>query len=276
MLDTAGVIAKLFDQLKLGKPAYDRTSKKQSFDLLVYAKKINSPIDPITPVPHFTFKAEEYPITQEELDRAPYILPESRYGYVTSETPRCQNASKLKGVNQELYKIGLGAGVAKSKAVYKCKYFALSYWHPSHYLGKVRKSKPALLILVNNSSIMNTHGIKEHIPADMQSSFHPFKLSFNRNLYRKLLKSSFMKLYLADNALVKNWDGLYRFSCDLFPVNDVEKAEFEYHLKSALSKVKRLDINMLKEDGKHADKSIPWYKVAKVCRKFNLPLLKPE
>lgn len=214
----------------------------------------------------FRFNIEDYPITKDELNRAPSDFPDSIYPIIkATEEPICTDYRKLKGPNNDLYSLGMLRGLIKQKPIHKCKWFSFNYFHSTTYAGKILKSRPAVMIICHNFSIFNTNlNVKGALPTSVQNRAYVFKYAINRTRMKKLYRKKFLDLYLEDKEYAKTFDGLYRFTCGLYPRTDDDIEDLIVNLKTCLRKVSNLDLD---KAFKENDRKLPIYEINKIFTK---------
>lgn len=174
---------------------------------------------------------------------------------------RPKSGSEVKGVIDDLFHAPFTRNLL-TKSIYSCKFFSLAYYDKTHYLSRISKSSPA--IVVNYSHFNFNKKIKfDNLPERLQKSALPFTYSTCRSKMRKIIRNFFWCVYSADDAtgnkLRKKYDGLYIFQSLQFPISSEEKLEFEKNIKECLTLVSNLKIENLENKSKLAEKKVNWW-----------------
>ncbi|ESX02817.1 hypothetical protein KL918_002411 [Ogataea parapolymorpha] len=226
--------------------------------------------EPIQKVPWFHFDPKKYIITQQDLDSAPGQVPDSPLGYVTKDTPIAANYQELRGVQSSLYSMAMDTRIGRVKPVYKCDYFALTYYPKSYYMGQIRKSRPGVMLQFDNHAFLNTLAsrrvkIDKNLSKDA-ANYYPFILSVHRTKTSKFYRKTFFEHFTANN-MIEKWDGLYRFQLYLRPVLKKDFENLEFHIRKSLEYVRRCRASP------EPKARMDWTKINSVSEVYGLPPL---
>lgn len=217
------------------------------------------------PIKKFVFDAKKYKISETELENAPYEFPDSTVPLVSSNTKVCTDYKQLKGVNNDLYIIAILKGISKKKAIYRCDWFTLTYWHSTSYFGQITKSKPGVMVQCQSTTSFNSKKpVKGEIPTILLNRAHPFKFAVYRTRMKKLLRMKFMNIFNDNETLRQKYHGLFRFYTYIYPETEEDIKKFEADLEKALVRVSKLDITELDQEAEQINSKIPWYDVNKI------------
>lgn len=243
-------------------------SQKDSIDLSImpFSKPFDeTTLPPFKPIERFRFNGEDFKVTDKEISSAPSEFPESRFPIVTKSSPLCTDYKMLKGVNSDLFSIYMMKGSVKSKSLHKCKWFVFQYFHSTSFLGSIMKSRPGVLVTCHNSRVFNFDGqVRGKLPALIQNSSYPFKFAVYRTKLKKLLRKHFLELYLKDTDFAERYDGLYKFSANLYPKTEADVNDFVTNLKTCLRKVRKIDLDILEKQYELENSKMPWRDINKV------------
>lgn len=185
--------------------------------------------------------------------------------------------SMIKGVNEELYSIAFSSRVVHSKPHFNCKWFQVTYFDPQHYISKIAKSSPSLLVTFSNNNIFNQQ--KPINMNDVSSKFHnvafPFKLATGRHRMKKMLRERIFETYNKDPQLFDMFGGSLKFTLKLYPHAPEQEKEFNACVHKALQTIFCVPREKLMEDVKLYDRKIPWRATEKIMAKFGKKALKP-
>lgn len=230
----------------------------------------------IIPVEPMKFNESDFEISDSTLRKYPFNIAVSNNPLINKETEPVKTYKRLKGVSYELYKIAFSS---VSKPIFKSNLFYLTYYHPNHFISKIRKSKPGIWIsaqtnLPYNNETLITKGKNSNSNSNSNNNLNksPFKLAVNRTKLRKLTKKLFFKNYLELNAP----DGFYNFKFKKFPKDEKDQELLKLDIKKALNQIKSTDINIFLNAVKFADNRIDWKLVDSTCKKFQLSKILPQ
>lgn len=250
-----------------------KPASEQQLDLIQFPQTAALVLPDYKPIGRFTFNKKAYIISEDDLKKAPSDFPESKFFIFQNikNEKICTNYKELKGTNNDLYSIAMARGLTKQKPLHKCKWFVFNYWHSSTYVGKIIKSRPGILIVCHNHKIFNTETtLKGKIPSDIQNTSYPFKFAVYRSKLKKLMRKHFLNLYLKNMNFAKTFDGLYNFSCSMYPRTNEELTDFIQNLQICIDNVSQLDLNKIQKLASKDNAKIPWYEVRRVFSRNNM------
>lgn len=223
------------------------------------------------------FELPKFEFDDEKLKNMPIAaFPDSIYPPGTRTIP--ENASMIRGVNEELYSLGYASGIINFKSHFNCKWFQVVYFHPLHYISKIAKSTPAILVSFANNNIFNQE--KSINLNDVHNRFYnsafPFKYATGRHKVKKLMKEEIFNIYNRDPKLFTEYGGVYKFTNKLYPKTQEDIDDFNNCIRSALDLIFNIPATKLLKEVKDADAKIPWNSVDKVFSKFNVESIKPN
>ncbi|OWB65321.1 hypothetical protein B5S30_g645 [[Candida] boidinii] len=230
----------------------------------------------IIPIKPMKFDEADFEVSESTLRKYPFSIAVSNNPLINKETEPVKTFKRLKGVSYELYKIG---STSVSKPIFKSNLFSLTYYHPNHFMSKIRKSKPGIWISAqtnvpynNETLIPKGKNSNSNSNSNININKSPFKLAVNRTKLRKLIKKLFFKNYLELNAP----DGFYNFKFRKFPKDEKDQELLKSEITKALNQVKSTDISVFSNAIKFADSRIDWKLVDSTCRKFQLSKIVPH
>ncbi|GME75167.1 unnamed protein product [Ambrosiozyma monospora] len=229
---------------------------------------------PIIKQKTFRFSEEKYMPTEAELQSTTSKLPPQINTFtVTDSTPPATNSKQLRGINSDLFGLAFKNGGWNQKPIYQCRLFNLTYWHPSYFMGRVRKSKPGVaFMLLNNLGMLNTETLKIPNPPEvMKMNYHPLKRKVESGKTRRLIKKLFFDEF-SKHGMIKDRDGTYLFKVGIVAHTAKEKEILKEDIKKALANVRNLKEHSFRPAATAAeDRKLNWKAVWKVCDDLGVP-----
>lgn len=223
------------------------------------------------------FELPKFEFNDDELKKSPTVtFPESIYPPGSKMVPN--SPSMIKGVNEELYSLAYTNGIINFKSHFNCKWFQVVYFHPLHYISKISKSSPAILVSFANNNIFNQE--KSINLNDVSSKFYnsafPFKYATGRHQVKKIITEAIFNIYQSNSNLFTKYGGTYKFSNKLYPKSKEDIDDFNESINKALNTVFKIPNGKLMADVKSADSKLHWRSVEKVFKKFQMEPIKPH
>ncbi|KAH3669293.1 hypothetical protein OGAPHI_001414 [Ogataea philodendri] len=249
-----------------------RAPKPKSLVVSLFENKQET-YPPIEEVQRFHFNRYKYPVTQDELDAVPGLIPCSPIGVVTPNTPYIQSLQELKGVQSNLYSLAIETRMTTRRPIYKCEFFTLSFYPESSFVGRIRKSKPAILFSFDQTSLFNNPDAMAQLKGCNIGidtvKFHPFSLSVHRTKTTKFYRKTFFK-YCMENNMREKYDGVYKFHLFIRPVTTADFVRLDRCIAEALQSLRGHKGPFEPDPKGRLDER----RISAVCKTYGLPPLK--